>query len=41
MASTREKRANAGNRMAVLLENEDNDDFYSNAYGGFQEVLII
>lgn len=37
MASSREKRANAGNRMAMLLENEDNDDFYSSAYGGFQE----
>ncbi|XP_042908076.1 vacuolar protein sorting-associated protein 72 homolog isoform X2 [Parasteatoda tepidariorum] len=37
MASTREKRANAGNRMALLLENEDADDFYSSAYGGFQE----
>lgn len=37
MASMRDKRANAGSKMAMLLENEDNDDFYSNAYGGFLE----
>lgn len=38
MASARERRANAGSRMAQLLENEDNDEFYSSAYGGFAEV---
>lgn len=37
MASARERRANAGSRMAQLLENEDNDEFYSSAYGGFAE----
>lgn len=39
LATTRERRANAGNRMARLLENfEDNDDFYKSTYGGFFEV---
>ncbi|KFM79296.1 Vacuolar protein sorting-associated protein 72-like protein, partial [Stegodyphus mimosarum] len=37
LATTRQKRANAGNRMATLLENEEADDFYSSAYGGFQD----
>lgn len=41
MAATRDKRANAGNRMATLLENEDTDDFYSSAYGGFEDVMQI
>ncbi|CAK9304444.1 unnamed protein product [Gordionus sp. m RMFG-2023] len=33
----RPKRENAGNRMAVLLEKEDEDDFYKNVYGGFKD----
>ncbi|KAI8420740.1 LOW QUALITY PROTEIN: hypothetical protein MSG28_007963 [Choristoneura fumiferana] len=34
----REKRANAGNRMAKLLDEEEEDDFYKTTYGGFQET---
>lgn len=37
MAATREKRSNAGNKMARLLEAEDEDDFYKTTYGGFNE----
>lgn len=33
----RERRSNAGNRMAKLLNEEDEDDFYKTTYGGFQE----
>lgn len=38
MAATREKRANAGNKMARLLNEEEEDDFYKTTYGGFDEV---
>ena len=38
MAATREKRSNAGSKMARLLEEEDEDDFYKTTYGGFSEV---
>ncbi|XP_012263615.1 vacuolar protein sorting-associated protein 72 homolog [Athalia rosae] len=38
MASTREKRSNAGNRMARLLDEEEEDDFYKTTYGGFEET---
>ena len=38
MAAEREKRSNAGNKMASLLEAEDEDDFYKTTYGGFNEV---
>lgn len=38
LCTTRERRANAGSKMAVLLENEDADEFYQSAYGGFAEV---
>ncbi|XP_053605224.1 vacuolar protein sorting-associated protein 72 homolog [Plodia interpunctella] len=34
----RERRSNAGNRMAKLLDEEEEDDFYKTTYGGFQEV---
>ncbi|CAH0399242.1 unnamed protein product [Chilo suppressalis] len=34
----RERRSNAGNRMAKLLDDEEEDDFYKTTYGGFQEV---
>ncbi|CAH1962728.1 unnamed protein product [Acanthoscelides obtectus] len=36
----RERRANAGNRMAKLLDEEEEcqDDFYKTNYGGFQET---
>lgn len=37
LSSTRERRCNAGTRMANLLENEEEDAFYSTLYGGFRE----
>lgn len=37
----RERRANAGARMARLLNEEEEDEFYSNIYGGFAEVLFV
>lgn len=39
MASSRSKRANAGNKMASLLTSPEieEDDFYKTLYGGFQE----
>ncbi|KAH9512375.1 Vacuolar protein sorting-associated protein 72 [Bulinus truncatus] len=37
LATQRDKRNNAGNRMAKLLEAEDEDDFYKTTYGGFSE----
>ena len=39
MAATREKRNNAGSKMARLLEAEDEDEFYKTTYGGFDEVF--
>jgi hypothetical protein len=41
MASGREKRINAGNKMARLLEAEDEDEFYKTTYGGFNEVWSL
>ncbi|XP_012287229.1 vacuolar protein sorting-associated protein 72 homolog [Orussus abietinus] len=38
MALTRERRSNAGNKMAKLLNEEEDDDFYKTTYGGFEEV---
>ncbi|XP_033217925.1 vacuolar protein sorting-associated protein 72 homolog [Belonocnema kinseyi] len=38
MASKRERRANAGSKMAKLLNEEEEDDFYKTTYGGFEEV---
>lgn len=38
MAATRDKRANAGSRMARLLDEEEEDDFYKTTYGGFDDV---
>ncbi|XP_015603316.1 vacuolar protein sorting-associated protein 72 homolog [Cephus cinctus] len=38
MASSRERRFNAGNKMAKLLNEEEDDDFYKTTYGGFEEV---
>lgn len=35
--SHRERRSNAGNRMAKLLDEEE-DDFYKTTYGGFEEI---
>uniref|UniRef100_A0A1E1XDH8 Vacuolar protein sorting-associated protein 72 homolog n=1 Tax=Amblyomma aureolatum TaxID=187763 RepID=A0A1E1XDH8_9ACAR len=38
MAAARERRANAGNKLAQLLNDEDDaDDFYKTTYGGFNE----
>ncbi|CAG9579654.1 unnamed protein product [Danaus chrysippus] len=34
----RERRSNAGNRMAKLLDEEEEDDFYKTTYGGFTEA---
>uniref|UniRef100_A0A1E1WGM4 Vacuolar protein sorting-associated protein 72 homolog n=1 Tax=Pectinophora gossypiella TaxID=13191 RepID=A0A1E1WGM4_PECGO len=36
--SKRERRTNAGNRMAKLLDDEEEDEFYQTTYGGFQEI---
>ncbi|GAB1866019.1 Vacuolar protein sorting-associated protein 72 homolog [Camponotus japonicus] len=38
MAATRQRRANAGHKMARLLNEEEEDDFYKTTYGGFDEV---
>ncbi|XP_078041339.1 vacuolar protein sorting-associated protein YL-1 isoform X1 [Augochlora pura] len=38
MASSRERRSNAGNKMAKLLNEEEEDDFYKTTYGGFDET---
>jgi len=38
MAATREKRVNAGTRMAKLLDEEEEDEFYKTTYGGFEEA---
>lgn len=38
LAVSRERRGNAGNRMAKLLDEEDEDDFYKTTYGGFNEA---
>lgn len=37
LALMRDRRSNAGARMARLLEAEDEDDFYKTTYGGFNE----
>lgn len=36
LAKTRERRSNAGSRMAQMLDKEE-DDFYKSTYGGFFE----
>ena len=39
MAAERSRRSNAGKNIAKLLQREEDlDDFYSTAYGGFQEA---
>lgn len=38
MAANREKRANAGNKLAKLLNEEEEDEFYKTTYGGFDDV---
>ncbi|XP_018022172.1 uncharacterized protein LOC108678304 [Hyalella azteca] len=37
MAAERERRPNAGSKMARLLDEEEEDDFYKTTYGGFNE----
>ncbi|XP_037092424.1 vacuolar protein sorting-associated protein 72 homolog [Pollicipes pollicipes] len=37
LATTRERRSNAGNRMNKLIGEEEEDDFYTTTYGGFNE----
>jgi len=36
--TSRPKRATAGNRIAKLLDEEEEDEFYKTSYGGFQEA---
>ncbi|XP_058059664.1 vacuolar protein sorting-associated protein 72 homolog isoform X1 [Anopheles bellator] len=38
MAANRERRSNAGRRMAGLLDEEEEDEFYKTSYGGFSET---
>ncbi|RZF49195.1 hypothetical protein LSTR_LSTR012460 [Laodelphax striatellus] len=38
MAMERERRANAGNKLAKVLDEYEEDEFYKNTYGGFEEV---
>jgi len=38
MAAGRDRRGNAGSKMAKLLNEEEEDDFYKTTYGGFEEV---
>ncbi|XP_054747021.1 vacuolar protein sorting-associated protein 72 homolog [Anastrepha obliqua] len=37
MAATRSRRSNAGNQIAKLLNDEEEDEFYKTSYGGFQD----
>ena len=37
LSLTRSRRANAGSKIAKLLNEEEEDDFYKNTYGGFNE----
>lgn len=38
MAASREKRNNAGSKLAKLLNEEEEDEFYKTTYGGFDEI---
>ncbi|CAG2059118.1 unnamed protein product, partial [Timema podura] len=38
LATSRERRNNAGNKMSKLLDEEEEDDFYKTTYGGFNEI---
>lgn len=41
MAANRERRANAGSKIARLLnEEEEEDDFYNTQYGGFKDDKV-
>ncbi|XP_067617945.1 vacuolar protein sorting-associated protein 72 homolog [Eurosta solidaginis] len=37
MAATRSRRSNAGNKIAKLLNEEEEDEFYKTSYGGFED----
>jgi len=37
MASSRSRRANAGSKMASLMNSMEEDEFYTTKYGGFNE----
>ncbi|XP_028819943.1 vacuolar protein sorting 72 homolog a [Denticeps clupeoides] len=37
LATSREQRATAGNRMSKLLDAEEEDEFYKTTYGGFND----
>lgn len=39
LSKHRERRSNAGSRMAAMLDKEE-DDFYKSTYGGFFEVCV-
>lgn len=41
LASTRQRRPNAGQNMSRLLDKVEEDEFYQTQYGGFDEVFII
>lgn len=38
LATSREQRKTAGNRMSKLLDAEEEDEFYKTTYGGFNDV---
>lgn len=38
LVTGRERRVNAGSKMSQLLNQEEEDDFYKTAYGGFNEA---
>ncbi len=41
LALERERRRNAGSKMSKLLDEEEEDEFYKTAYGGFSEVKFL
>jgi vacuolar protein sorting-associated protein 72 len=41
LALQRSRRQNAGSKMAKLIDNEEEDEFYKTAYGGFNEVFYF
>lgn len=41
LASTRQRRPNAGQNMLKLLNQIEEDEFYQTHYGGFNEVFVI
>lgn len=38
LANERPRRVNAGSKMSKLIDNEEEDEFYTTAYGGFAEI---